>query len=68
MVGRVCMDMFMADVTDVPEAAEGDEVFFWARTAPARVPCQWLYQPLGLGPSAITCNIRPRVPRVYHGA
>lgn len=26
VVGRVCMDMFMADVTDVPEAAEGDEV------------------------------------------
>ena len=26
IVGRVCMDMCMADVTDVPDVAEGDEV------------------------------------------
>ena len=68
VVGRVCMDMFMADVTDVPEAAEGDEVLLLGADSTGTVPCQWLYQPLGLGPSAITCNIRPRVPRVYHGA
>lgn len=62
VVGRVCMDMFMADVTDVPEAAEGDEVLLLGADSTGTVPCQWLYQPLGLGPSAITCNIRPRVP------
>ena len=26
IVGRVCMDQFMVDVTDIPEAVEGDAV------------------------------------------
>lgn len=68
VVGRVCMDMFMVDVTDCSGAAEGDEVLLLGGSGGDVVPCQWLYQPLGLGPSAITCNIRARVPRVYREA
>ena len=31
-----------------------------------RVPCEWLFRPLSpLGPSAITCSVRGRVPRLY---
>ena len=26
ILGRICMDQFMADVTDIPEAEEGDQV------------------------------------------
>lgn len=65
VVGRVCMDMLLVDVTQVPEAAPGDEVILLGGEAGGYVPCQWLYGPLGLGPSAITCGIRSRVPRVY---
>ena len=65
VVGRVCMDMFMVDITDCPGVTEGDEVLLLGDSGDGAVPCQWLYKPLGLGPSAITCNIRPRVPRIY---
>lgn len=65
VVGRVCMDMLMADVTHVPEVSEGDEVLLLGGPPEAEVPCAWLYEPLGLGPSAVTCNLRARVPRVY---
>ena len=29
MVGTICMDSFMIDVTDIPEAKVGTEVFIW---------------------------------------
>ncbi len=34
IAGRVCMDQIMIDVTDVPEAALGDEVELWGRDLP----------------------------------
>lgn len=64
VVGRVCMDMFMADVTDYPDIQEGDEVLLLGGGEEG-VPCEWLYQPLESGPSSISCGIRSRVPYVY---
>ena len=29
IVGRICMDSFMVDVTDVPDVKIGDEVYIW---------------------------------------
>lgn len=66
--GRVCMDMFMVDVTDYPDIQEGDDACLLGGTGEDAVPCSWLYQPLGIGPSAVTCNIRGRVNRTYTGA
>ncbi len=65
VVGRVCMDMFMVDVTDFPDIQEEDEVLLLGRDQDGEVPCEWIFRPLDLGPSSVTCNIRPRVPRVY---
>lgn len=67
VLGRVCMDMFMADITDFPDVQAGDEVVLLGGRGEDAVPCQWLYQPIGIGPSAVTCNIRPRVARTYLG-
>lgn len=67
VLGRVCMDMFMADITDFPDVQAGDEVVLLGGRGEDAVPCQWLYQPIGIGPSAVTCNIRPRVVRTYLG-
>ena len=67
VLGRVCMDMFMADVTDFPDVQPEDEVILLGGRGEDAVPCQWLYQPIGIGPSAVTCNIRPRVARTYLG-
>lgn len=68
VVGRVCMDMFMVDVSDFPDVAAGDEALLLGTDGEDTVPCEWLFEPLGLGTSAVTCNIRSRVPRIYKPA
>ncbi|MBQ7777792.1 MAG: alanine racemase [Oscillibacter sp.] len=64
VVGRVCMDMFMVDVTDFPDIREGDEVILLGGGEEG-VPCEWLYKPLDSGPSSITCSVRQRVQYIY---
>ena len=59
-MGRICMDMFMVDVTDYPDIQAGDEVVLLGGGADG-VPCEWLFRPLDSGPSSITCGIRSRV-------
>ena len=59
-MGRICMDMFMVDVTDYPDIQAGDEVILLGGGADG-VPCEWLFRPLDSGPSSITCGIRSRV-------
>lgn len=64
VVGRVCMDMFMVDVTDFPDIQEGDEVILLGGGEDG-VPCEWLFRPLDSGPSSITCGVRSRVEYLY---
>ena len=60
-VGNVCMDMTMIDVTDIPEAREGDEV----EVMGAHVTIQSFADALGTIPHEIFTNISERVKRVY---
>ena len=41
LVGIVCMDMCMLDITDIPEAAEGDEVIVFGPQLPLTQLAQW---------------------------
>lgn len=64
IVGRICMDQCMADVTAVPEAAVGDKaVLFGSDTLTADEVAGWL----GTINYEIVCMVSPRVPRVYKG-
>ena len=65
MVGRVCMDMFMADVTDVPAVAEGDEVVIIGRQGEAEITAQEIGDLCGTISYEILCGIAVRVPRLY---
>ncbi len=60
-VGNVCMDMTMIDVTDIPEAREGDEV----EVMGAHVTIQSFADALGTIPHEVFTNISERVKRVY---
>ncbi|MBL7804916.1 MAG: bifunctional UDP-N-acetylmuramoyl-tripeptide:D-alanyl-D-alanine ligase/alanine racemase [Saprospiraceae bacterium] len=60
-VGNVCMDMSMVDVTDIPEAREGDEVVVFGETPPV----QDLAGALQTIPYEVFTNISERVKRVY---
>lgn len=61
VVGRICMDMCMVDVTDIPEAREGDTV---AIISPQR-PCEILAEQLGTISYEVLCGINKRIPRIY---
>ncbi len=61
ILGNVCMDMCMVDVTHIPQAAEGDEVLIFG-TSP-RV--EELAEAVGTIPYEIFTGVSPRVRRVY---
>ena len=63
LVGRVCMDMCMLDVTDFPEIQAGDEV-----TVFAGPDWEMAAQELDTIPYELLCRVSPRVPRVYRRA
>ena len=63
--GRVCMDQFMVDVTDIPEAKEGDTVTLLGRDGEACITLEELGGLSGRFNYEFACLITPRVPRVY---
>ena len=64
-VGRICMDVCMLDVTDVPGVEPGDEVTVFGRgTDGAPTACE-LAELADTIPYEILCGVSPRVPRVY---
>jgi len=68
VVGRVCMDLTLLDVTDVPRVAEGDRVVLLGSNGDAEITAAELAAIAGTIPYEILCAVSPRVPRVYvHG-
>lgn len=61
VVGRICMDMCMVDITDVPDAQVGDEVTIIGASRPCDV---WAEQ-LGTISYEVLCGINKRIPRIY---
>ncbi|HEY9053671.1 MAG TPA: alanine racemase, partial [Rectinemataceae bacterium] len=62
VVGRICMDQTMIDITDMPEAALGDEAILFGIP---QLPASELASLAGTIDYEITCGISPRVPRIY---
>ena len=64
ILGRVCMDQTMIDVSEVDELAVGDEVTVFGMGSPVSV---YYYAELHeTSPHEVMCNIAMRVPRVYY--
>lgn len=66
ILGRICMDQFMVDVTDIPEAAELEEVTLMGKDGEAFLPVTALSELAGRFPYEFVCDIGKRVPRVYY--
>lgn len=64
IAGRVCMDMTMLDVTDVPGVREGDEVVLIGSSGGERITAADLAAKTGTIPYEVLCGISARVPRV----
>jgi alanine racemase len=65
IVGRVCMDMCMLDVTDVPGAAEGDDVVLIGSQGSERITADDIAAKTGTIAYEVLCGISDRVPRIY---
>ena len=67
ILGRVCMDQFMADVTDIPDVSRGDEVTLLGRDQEDEITVEELSDLCGRFPYEFVCCVSKRVPRVYLG-
>ncbi len=68
ILGRVCMDQFMVDVTDIPNVKEGDEVVLLGKdkTSGEEITAELLGDLSGRFNYELTCDINKRVPRVFY--
>ena len=65
ILGRVCMDQFMVDVTDIPDTRSGDEVTLIGRDGNEVITAEELGELSGRFSYEFICCISKRVPRVY---
>ena len=65
IIGRICMDQFMVDVTHIPEAKMEDEVTLMGRDGDSVITVEELGELSGRFPYEFICCISKRVPRVY---
>jgi alanine racemase len=65
IVGRVCMDLIMADVTDIHGVSKGDEAILIGRQGEERITADEIARKIGSIPYEVLCLIGKRVPRVY---
>lgn len=66
IIGRVCMDQIMIDVTDIPDVAVKDEVILIGGEGDAYVSVEEVAAPAASFNYELVCNIGRRVPRVYN--
>ncbi len=66
IVGRVCMDQFMVDVTDIPQVKTGDKVVLVGKDGEEVITLETLAQLSGRFHYEFTCCLSKRIPRVYY--
>ena len=66
VVGSVCMDQTMLDVSNVPEAEEGDIVTVFGKDGEASVSVDEVAALAGTINYEIICAVSRRVPRCYY--
>lgn len=69
ILGRVCMDQFMVDVTDIEGVTRGDEVVLLGKQGDERITAEELGDLSGRFNYELVCDISKRVPRnfIYEG-
>ncbi|MDI3518448.1 MAG: alanine racemase [Caldanaerobacter sp.] len=65
IVGRVCMDQTMIDVTEVEGVEVGDEVVIFGEQEGKRITADDIAKKLRTIPHEVYCGISRRVPRIY---
>lgn len=65
ILGRICMDQLMVDVTDIPDAAEDDGVVLLGTDGQETVSAEMLGELSGRFHYELVCDLGRRIPRVY---
>jgi alanine racemase len=65
VIGRVCMDMCMLDVTDITGVREGDEVVLIGRQGGEHITADDIAARTGTIAYEVLCGISSRIPRIY---
>lgn len=67
IVGAICMDSCMVDLTDIPQANQGDQAAILGQDQHLRQTPADLARSANSIPHNILTNISPRLPRLYQG-
>ncbi|MFH2066355.1 MAG: alanine racemase [Pseudomonadota bacterium] len=67
VVGRVCMDLIMLDVGEIPEVCVNDEVVVFGKQNAASIAVDEIAETLGTINYEIVSTISSRVPRIFNG-
>ena len=65
IIGRICMDQFMVDVTSLPETAVGDEVVLIGYQGEEHISAEEVGARSGRFNYELVCGLSKRVPRSY---
>ena len=65
VVGKVCMDFIMVDVTDIPHVSVGDEVVLMGRQGREQITAEEIAEKINSISYEVLCLIGKRVPRIY---
>lgn len=65
IIGRVCMDQFMVDVTDIPDIEAGDTATIFGTDGEETISVDEIAKKANTINYEIICNINSRVTRVY---
>lgn len=65
IIGRICMDYFMVDVTDIEDISQGDVVTLLGRDGDCIISVETLAEWSHSFPYEIICTVGKRIPRVF---
>ena len=65
IIGRICMDHFMIDVTNIPDVKIGDEVILLGEKNGLKYNADDMAKKLDTINYEVTCMLKSRLPRVY---
>lgn len=66
ILGRICMDQFMVDVTKIPDVQTGDLVTLFGNDGEEILPVEEVAELSGSFNYEFVCDVGKRVPRVYY--
>ena len=66
IVGRVCMDQMMVDVTEIPDVSRGDIVTVMGKDGDQRITAEEIGSASYSFNYEMVCNVGKRIPRLYY--